>query len=91
MHPLIRNRVIRKRITTKDYCQSLIGTMVWALGGTVYGIIRKAWREGRRIRIQIEAGEGRDLEAWADECSDWQHAANTMRMAKTVGKEVTNG
>jgi hypothetical protein len=63
--------------------------MVYALGGTFYGIIRKAQREGRRIILTLESSEGKDVDVWADECSTNLNAAKMMRAAKAVGKEVS--
>lgn len=84
--PLIR---ARKRFpNAQAYLQSLVGVMVWALGGNFFGIIRKARREGRRIILTLESSDGRDVEAFADECSTNENAAKAMRAGRVVGKPL---
>lgn len=73
------------------YLRSLIGTMVWACSGTLYGIIRSAERVGRRVLLTIEGGHGKDVQAWADECSRDQNAAAMMRGAAVFGKAIPDG
>lgn len=71
--------------------RSLIGVMVYATAHKMYGIIRRARREGRRVLLTVESAEGKDVEAFADECSRSHNAAQMMRMARKVGKEVQIG
>lgn len=79
----------RKRFpNAAAYCASLIGVMVWALGGNFYGIIRRAKREGRRIILTLESSDGRDVDVWADECSTNENAARMMRMASAIPRAV---
>lgn len=68
--------------------RSLIGVMVYALGGNFYGIIRRAEREGHRIILRLESSDGKDVDVWADECSTSENAAKMMRGAAIIGKKM---
>lgn len=83
---------LRKRYPdVSTYLESLIGRMVYALGGNFFGIIRRAEREGRRIILRLESSEGKDVDVWADECSTNEHAARMMRGAAIIGRPLNRG